>query len=193
MHILQLFFRRKISSLRRLICTWPKTSALAKLDILSQRGLGHIKETLRLVKENQKINVDIAQVEKFKEDPVVRNQIKNVNTIGCFYVESPAMRQLLKKLKCDNYLMLVAASSIIRPGVASSGMMKAYISRFHDPKSFTYLHPIMEELLYETFGVMVYQEDVIKVAHYYGGLDMGEADVLRRAMSGKYRTKTNSR
>jgi DNA polymerase-3 subunit alpha len=67
-------------------------------------------------------------------------------------------------------------------------MMKAYISRFHDPKSFTYLHPIMEELLSETFGVMVYQEDVIKVAHYYGGLDMGEADVLRRAMSGKYRT-----
>ena len=161
---------------------------LAKLDILSQRGLGHIKETLRLVNENRKINVDITQVEKFKEDPVVRNQIKNVNTIGCFYVESPAMRQLLKKLKCDNYLMLVAASSIIRPGVASSGMMKAYISRFHDPKSFTYLHPIMEELLSETFGVMVYQEDVIKVAHYYGGLDMGEADVLRRAMSGKYRT-----
>jgi len=161
---------------------------LAKLDILSQRGLGHIKETLRLVKENRQINVDIGQTEKFKVDPVVCAQIKNVNTIGCFYVESPAMRQLLKKLKCDNYLMLVAASSIIRPGVASSGMMKAYISRFHDPKSFTYLHPIMEELLSETFGVMVYQEDVIKVAHYYGGLDMGEADVLRRAMSGKYRS-----
>ena len=161
---------------------------LAKLDILSQRGLGHIKETLRLVKENRQINVDISQTEKFKADPVVCAQIKNVNTIGCFYVESPAMRQLLKKLKCDNYLMLVAASSIIRPGVASSGMMKAYISRFHDPKSFTYLHPIMEELLSETFGVMVYQEDVIKVAHYYGGLDMGEDDVLRRAMSGKYRS-----
>jgi len=161
---------------------------LAKLDILSQRGLGHIKETLRQVKQNRKINVDISQVEKFKEDPVVRDQIRNVNTIGCFYVESPAMRQLLKKLRCDNYLMLVAASSIIRPGVASSGMMKEYISRFHDPKGFEYLHPIMEELLSETFGVMVYQEDVIKVAHYYGGLDMGEADVLRRAMSQKYRS-----
>lgn len=160
---------------------------LYKLDILSQRGLGHIKETIRLIKENKNEVVNIREVEKFKQDPVVKAQIKNVNTIGCFYVESPAMRQLLKKLKCDNYLMLVAASSIIRPGVASSGMMKEYIFRFHNPDKFKFLHPLMEELLKETFGVMVYQEDVIKVAHYFGGLDMGEADVLRRAMSGKYR------
>jgi DNA polymerase-3 subunit alpha len=97
------------------------------------------------------------------------------------------MRQLLQKLECDDYLTLVAASSIIRPGVAQSGMMKQYIYRYHHPHDFTYLHPIMEELLKETYGVMVYQEDVIKVAHYFAGLDMAEADVLRRAMSGKYR------
>jgi error-prone DNA polymerase len=160
---------------------------LSKLDILSQRGLGHIKESLRLIRQNKNVAVNIHDTEKFKKDPVVRQQIKNVNTIGCFYVESPAMRQLLKKLECDDYLMLVAASSIIRPGVASSGMMKEYIFRYHNPDKFEYLHPVMEELLKETFGVMVYQEDVIKVAHYFGGLDMGEADVLRRAMSGKYR------
>jgi DNA polymerase-3 subunit alpha len=65
--------------------------------------------------------------------------------------------------------------------------MKHYIYRYHHPHDFTYLHPIMEELLKETYGVMVYQEDVIKVAHYFAGLDMAEADVLRRAMSGKYR------
>ena len=164
---------------------------LYKLDILSQRGLGHIKETIRLIKENKNVTVNISDVEKFKKDPVVKAQIKNVNTIGCFYVESPAMRQLLKKLECEDYLMLVAASSIIRPGVASSGMMKEYIFRFHHPDKFQYLHPVMEELLKETFGVMVYQEDVIKVAHHFGGLDMGEADVLRRAMSGKY--KKNNR
>ncbi|MGZ5133882.1 MAG: DNA polymerase III subunit alpha, partial [Flavitalea sp.] len=160
---------------------------LYKLDILSQRGLGHIKESIRLIKENKNVTVNIGEVEKFKEDPVVKAQIKNVNTIGCFYIESPAMRQLLKKLECDNYLTLVAASSIIRPGVSSSGMMKEYIFRFHNPDKFKYLHPVMEELLKETFGVMVFQEDVIKVAHYFGGLDMGEADVLRRIMSGKYK------
>jgi DNA-directed DNA polymerase III PolC len=160
---------------------------LYKLDILSQRGLGHIKDATQLVKENQQKTIDIHDVEKFKTDEQVKKQIKNANTIGCFYIESPAMRQLLKKLQCDNYITLVAASSIIRPGVSQSGMMREYINRFHHPNSFTYLHPKMKELLQETYGVMVYQEDVIKVAHHFADLDMGEADILRRAMSGKYR------
>lgn len=160
---------------------------LYKLDILSQRGLGHIKESLRLIKQNQQVDVDIHAIEKFKKDKRVREQIRDVRTIGCFYIESPAMRQLLKKLECDDYITLVAASSIIRPGVASSGMMKAYIERYHDPQNIDYIHPVMKELLAETFGVMVFQEDVIKVAHHFAGLDMGEADILRRAMSGKYR------
>jgi DNA polymerase-3 subunit alpha len=73
--------------------------------------------------------------------------------------------------------------------VAKSGMMKQYIQRFHDPKSIQYLHPVMKEQLEETYGVMVYQEDVIKVAHHFAGLDLAEADVLRRAMSGKFRSR----
>jgi len=67
--------------------------------------------------------------------------------------------------------------------------MKQYIQRFHNPNSFKYLHKIMKEQLEETYGVMVYQEDVIKVAHHFAGLDLAEADVLRRAMSGKSRSK----
>lgn len=160
---------------------------LFKLDILSQRGLGHIKECMELVKENKGEIVNIREVEKFKKDKRLAEQIRKADTIGCFYIESPAMRQLLQKLRCDDYLTLVAASSIIRPGVSQSGMMKQYIHRYHHPKDFDYLHPKMEELLKETYGVMVYQEDVIKVAHHFAGLDLGEADVLRRAMSGKYR------
>ncbi|MBN8856156.1 MAG: DNA polymerase III subunit alpha [Sphingobacteriales bacterium 50-39] len=158
-----------------------------KLDILSQRGLGHIKDAVELVRENQGKSIDIHEVEKFKRDKGVADKIRAADTIGCFYIESPGMRQLLKKLECDDYLTLVAASSIIRPGVAQSGMMRQYIYRYHHPDKFEYLHPKMEELLKETYGVMVYQEDVIKIAHHFGGLDMGEADVLRRAMSGKYR------
>ena len=99
------------------------------------------------------------------------------------------MRGLLKKLQCDNYLTLVAASSIIRPGVAKSGMMKEYINRFHNPQGFKYLHPVMEEQLKETFGVMVYQEDVIKICHHFAGLDLADADILRRAMAGRFRSK----
>ncbi len=162
---------------------------LYKIDILSQRGLGHIKDTIEIVRENRKIDINIHEVEKFKKDTTVAEKIRSADTIGCFYIESPAMRQLLLKLRCDNYITLVAASSIIRPGVSQSGMMKQYIYRFHHPDSFEYLHPKMKELLQETYGVMVYQEDVIKVAHHFAGLDMSEADVLRRAMSGKYRSK----
>ena len=102
-----------------------------KFDILSQRGLGHIKDTVKHVKRNKGIDIDVYQFKKFKEDEKIKDLMRHSKAMGCFYVESPAMRMLLGKLECDDYLTLVAASSIIRPGVASSGMMKAYIERFH--------------------------------------------------------------
>ena len=160
-----------------------------KLDILSQRGIGHIKEAVDIIRQNRGEVVDVHQVERFFQDEQVKLQLRTAETNGCFYIESPAMRGLLTKLHCDNYLSLVAASSIIRPGVAKSGMMKQYIQRFHNPQLIQYLHPVMKEQLEETYGVMVYQEDVIKVAHHFAGLDLADADVLRRAMSGKFRSK----
>jgi len=160
-----------------------------KLDILSQRGIGHIYETAAIVRKNKNVSVDVHRINEFKVDEGVKNLLRVGKTIGCFYVESPAMRGLLKKLHCDNYRSLVAASSIIRPGVARSGMMREYIFRFHNPGKFKYMHPIMEEQLKETYGVMVYQEDVLKICHHFAGLDLADADVLRRAMSGKYRSK----
>ena len=160
-----------------------------KLDILSQRGIGHISESAEIILRNQGIDVDVHAVQKFKNDEKVKEYLKIGETKGCFYIESPAMRGLLKKLQCDNYTTLVAASSVIRPGVARSGMMKEYIYRFHNPGKFEYIHPVMKEQLAETFGVMVYQEDVLKVCHHFAGLDLSDADTLRRAMSGKYRSK----
>lgn len=165
---------------------------LHKLDVLSQRGLGHIKETVRLVKINKGEDVDVYRFNDFKKDEKVRNLLRSSRAMGCFYVESPAMRMLLGKLRCEDYLTLVAASSIIRPGVAMSGMMRAYIERFHavrNGKTYESIHPMMDELMKDTFGVMVYQEDVIKVAHHFAGLTLTEADVLRRGMSGKYRSR----
>lgn len=160
-----------------------------KYDILSQRGIGHIKEAVRLIWENRQEPVNIHEVKKFMRDPRLNARLQSGNTIGCFYIESPAMRQLLTKLKCENYLTLVAASSIIRPGVAQSGMMKMYIYNYHHPYEVKYLHPVMEEQLKDTFGVMVYQEDVIKVCIHYAGMDATDADILRRGMSGKYRSR----
>jgi len=160
-----------------------------KLDILSQRGIGHIKDAVSYIKNNKGLDIDFHKVDEFKKDIKVRQLLQKGETVGCFYIESPAMRGLIKKLHCDNYLTLVAASSIIRPGVAKSGMMREYILRYNNPKSFKYLHTVMKEQLEETYGVMVYQEDVLKVCHHYAGLDLGDADVLRRAMSGKTRSR----
>ena len=92
-----------------------------KLDILSQRGIGHIKESAEIILRNRGIDVDVHAVQKFKNDEKVKEYLRIGETKGCFYIESPAMRGLLKKLRCDTYTILVAASSVIRPGVAQIG------------------------------------------------------------------------
>lgn len=164
---------------------------LYKFDILSQRGLGKIKDSLAIICQNHPSHpeIDIHDIDRFKKDQKVRGLLREGKAIGCFYVESPAMRMLLKKLKVDDYLGLVAASSIIRPGVARSGMMKEYVQRFRYPERRKDAHPVMVDIMPETFGIMVYQEDVIKVAHLFAGLSLAEADVLRRGMSGKFRSR----
>jgi len=164
---------------------------LYKFDILGQRGLGKIKDTVAIIKKNHpEITLpDIHHVKPFFKDPNINAMISRAQCIGCFYVESPAMRMLLKKLAVNDYLTLVAASSIIRPGVAKSGMMREYILRHKNPERRKQAHPVLWNIMPDTYGVMVYQEDVIKVAHHYAHLDLGEADVLRRGMSGKYRSR----
>jgi len=162
---------------------------LEKLDILSIRGLGTFEDTMLEVKRRSGELPPILDYKLACRDRKTREIMRKGETVGCFYVESPAMIQLLKKLRTDTFEMLTAASSIIRPGVAQSGMMQAFIERYHDPSKIDPPHPAMAELLRSTYGVMVYQEDVIKVAHFIGKLSLGEADLLRRAMSGKMRSR----
>ncbi|MBL7075392.1 DNA polymerase III subunit alpha [candidate division KSB1 bacterium] len=162
---------------------------LVKIDLLSQRSLGVLKDSLVAIEKNRGEKPDVFNFDEVTNDPETKELIRTGATIGCFYIESPGMRNLLQKLKTDTFEGLVAASSVIRPGVAESGMMQQYVERHRDPTKIEYLHPKMEELLKETYGVMVYQEDVIKVAHFIGGMSLGEADLLRRAMSGKMRSR----
>jgi len=164
---------------------------LYKFDILGQRGLSKIKEAMDVISYNQPEAelADIHDVSKLKKDDQIQALLKSSQCMGCFYIESPAMRLLMKKLQVDNYLTLVAASSVIRPGVAQSGMMREYILRHRDPSRIKGVHPVLLKLMPETYGIMVYQEDVIKVAHYFAGLSLAQADVFRRGMSGKYRSR----
>ncbi len=190
---------------------------LHKFDLLSQRGLGHIRDAVELVNKTQDTShkfqgsttddsqfdacdlrlvtcefreaVDIHDIARFKQDPKIKELLRKGDTIGCFYVESPAMRMLLRKLKVDDYLGLVAASSIIRPGVAESGMMREYLLRHNDRERRKLAPKRLLDIMPETYGVMVYQEDVIKVVHLYGGLDLEESDQVRRGMNIRYRDR----
>ncbi len=162
-----------------------------KFDILGQRGLAKIKEAIDIIAYNRPElpPIDISQVETFKKDKNINDLLKKGKAIGAYYVESPAMRGLMQKLRTEDYLGLVAASSIIRPGVSDSGMKKEFIVRQRQPEKRKDANPMLLEIMPETYGIMVYQEDVLKVAHQFAGLTLGEADVLRRGMSGKFRSR----
>ena len=163
---------------------------LIKLDLLCQRSIGVLEDSHRAAEENTGTKIDVYDYATSLNDVKTKNLIREGRSMGCFYIESPGMRNLLRKLRTETFEDLTAASSVIRPGVAESGMMDQYIERHRDPSKTEYLHPLMEELLGETHGVMIYQEDVLKVAHHLGGLSLAEADLLRRAMSGKLRSRT---
>lgn len=158
-----------------------------KFDILGQCGLSHIRDAVTYVRENQGKAVDVNAMEVIYADEEAKALLRRGDTVGVFYAESPNMRELLPKLQCDNYPDLVIASSIIRPGVASSGMMREYIQRHKYPYGFEYLHSCFKEHLAETHEVMVFQEDVMKICNAFAGLSLAESDVLRKIMSGKRR------
>jgi len=162
-----------------------------KFDILAQRGLSKITDAIEIINQNQPTAEieDIENIDAFKKDPAINNLLKAGDCMGVFYVESPAMRGLLTKLQTDNYMNLVAASSVIRPGISSAGMKEEFIRRHRDPERRKQGHPVMLSIMEDTYGVMVYQEDVMKVAFEFAGLDLDDADVLRRGMSGKKTSK----
>ncbi len=162
---------------------------LVKIDLLGNRSLGVLAGAVASVKDHTGQEPPIFPPERTYGDAETNALISEGRSMGCFYIESPGMRLLLQRLRTRTFRDLTAVSSIIRPGVSESGMMEAYISRRLGEEPAKYAAPGLEPILRETFGVMVYQEDVIRVAHEFVGLSLSEADLLRRAMSGKYRSR----
>ena len=155
---------------------------LLKIDLLAQRGLAVEVDAVQAIRKHTPL--DLSSIDPVT-DPATRALVRKGKTMGCFYIESPGMRNLLQKLRVDCFEKLTAASSIIRPGVASSGMMQTYIKRHKGKEKTTYLHPKLKEVLSETYGIMIYQEDVLKVAHLVANMSLGEAEGLRKCMSKK--------
>ncbi|MBU2489825.1 MAG: DNA polymerase III subunit alpha [Proteobacteria bacterium] len=167
------------------VIQWDKDGAeeagLVKIDLLGNRSLGVIRDAVDSLTENGAHLPDRWEPE---DDPATQAAVAMGRTMGCFYIESPAMRLLQKKARVGDFEHLVIHSSIIRP--AANDYIREYVHRLHggewDP-----IHPLLSDVLSETYGIMVYQEDVSRAAVALAGFSHAEADRLRKVMSKKDR------
>ena len=156
---------------------------LLKMDFLGLRNLSTIERTLELIEEAQGERVDIDQIPL--EDPVVYEMLQRGDSIGVFQLEGNAMRSLMRNLRPDRFTDIVALVALYRPGPMGAGMHHEYSERKNGRAGVEVLHPDMGSVLADTYGIMVYQEQVMQVAQVMAGFSMEEADVLRKAMGKK--------
>jgi DNA-directed DNA polymerase III PolC len=159
-------------------------AGLIKIDLLGQKGLAVIPETIRAVEQDEKRSIDPERID-YLGDPLTKRLMSEGATEGCFYIESPIMQQLLRQARCDDFEVLTALSSIIRPGVSNYGGKQAYLRRHLGLEKTEVVHPILEPILRDTYGCLIYQEQVIQIAAAMAGMSLGEADGLRKCMSKK--------
>ncbi len=168
---------------------WDKDGAeaagLVKIDLLGNRSLGVIRDTVESIRAASGKFDDFQQIDP-EDDPKTQETVADGRTMGCFYIESPATRLLQKRSKVGDFNHVVIHSSIIRP--AANDYIKLYLERLHSGV-WEPIHPLIGGLLDETFGIMVYQEDVSRVAVRMAGFDHAKADGLRKIMSKKDKTR----
>ncbi|MBP2628104.1 MAG: polymerase alpha subunit [Firmicutes bacterium] len=156
---------------------------LLKMDLLGLRTLTVIGDTIKLVKENRNITIDIDNIPF--DDAKVCAMLSNGDTAGVFQLESSGMTTLVKDLKPECFADLIPLVALYRPGPLGSGMVADFINGRHGKRQVTYVHPVLEPILHETFGVILYQEQVMQIASVMAGFTLGQADMLRRAMGKK--------
>jgi error-prone DNA polymerase len=167
------------------IIQWEKDQAedggLVKIDLLGNRSLAVIRDALAAVRENYGVTIDYERWDPTL-DARTQDLIARGDTVGVFYVESPSMRQLQQKCRTGDFDHLVIHSSIIRP--AANRYIREYVRRLRGG-AYQSLHPIMDEVLGDTYGIMVYQEDVSRIAMAMAGFGAADADLLRKILSKK--------
>jgi DNA polymerase-3 subunit alpha len=180
---------------------------LVKMDILGVRSLSIITDCLKMIKQHFSMNsrpkisganantmahILLKKSEELTpldlraipgDQPEVTAHIRSGETMGCFQLESPGMRGLIKKMKIEHVDDVITAVALIRPGAAGSGMKDIYIKRRAGLEKVDHVHPALAPALDSTYGVIVYQEQVLQVAHFVASLSLSEADTLRRAMT----------
>ena len=155
---------------------------LIKIDLLSLRTLSAVSDAV------QTLGPRLQYEEIPLDDQATFSRLQRGDTVGIFQLESPAQRSLQSRLQADRFEDIVASVALIRPGPIKGNMVDPYIARRHGREEITYLHPKLEKILAPTYGVVLYQEQVIEIATEIAGFTPGEADHLRKAMT-KFRSQ----
>lgn len=156
---------------------------LLKMDLLGLRNLTVIQDTVDMIKENRNIDLDVRKIPY--KDKATSEMLCQGDTIGVFQSESSGYTNLLMQLAPDAFQDLIPMVALYRPGPLGSGMAEDFINRKHGKIPVEYPHPMLEPVLKETYGVILYQEQVMRIASVMGGFSLGQADLLRRAMGHK--------
>ena len=162
-------------------------AGLVKFDFLGLKTLTVMDRAIKLV-EKSGVKVDLASMPL--DDKATYRLLSAGDTVGVFQMESTGVRDVLRKLNADRFEDLIAVVALYRPGPMSN--IPSYIERKHGREEVHYLHPILESILSETYGVMIYQEQVMEIAQLLSGFSLGEADVLRRAMGKKIQSEMSA-
>ncbi|EGO61820.1 DNA polymerase III subunit alpha [Acetonema longum] len=156
---------------------------LLKMDLLGLRTLTVIGDAMELIRSSRDIQLDIESIPL--DDPKTYAMLAAGDSLGVFQMESSGLTSLMKELKPDRFTDLIALVALYRPGPLGSGMVTDFVERRHGRTKVSYLHPKLEAILADTFGVILYQEQVMKIAAELAGFSLGQADLLRRAMGKK--------
>jgi DNA polymerase-3 subunit alpha len=159
---------------------------LVKIDLLGIRGLTVVGDVADFIAQGQPeryVNLHSVLDETPMEDEETSHRVQTGGTIGCFQIESPGMRATLREIQARSEDDIMAALALYRPGPLTGGLKDAFVRRFKGQETVRHLHPTLAPLLDETFGVILYQEQVLRIAHELAGFSLAEADLLRRAMS----------
>lgn len=175
-----------------LLTQWTMTEAerigLLKIDFLGLRNLSIIHQIITQVKKDLNISLEIEEI-PFNDVDVFK-LLSRGDTTGIFQLESEGVRKVLKRLRPEHFEDIVAVTSLYRPGPMEE--IPTYISRRHNESEIKYLHPDLEPILKNTYGVIIYQEQIMQIASQFASFSYGQADILRRAMSKKNRAVLES-
>jgi len=157
---------------------------LLKMDLLGLRNLTIIEDALKIIKETTGEKIDLSNIDE--KDKKTFELLQKAETVGVFQLESAGMRRYLKELKPNDMEDLIAMISLYRPGPME--LIPHYIARKYGKEKITYLHPKLEPILKKTYGIAIYQEQLLQIARDLAGFSLGEADILRRAIGKKIRS-----